>query len=428
MLNLSKFLEEPTFEAEERLQERLLVNKVILVAGKRSYATTPGCSASNVLPTDLVHEKFDKINWSQYDKTELSFYPQIGRELSTRESIARFVNKFCFKNQLDHIVTPDSLVVVPGLTSANDLVAQVIFDEGDAMITPAPYYYRYLNDFADRGLIHIIGVPTIFGESTTPTLNVEVFEEKLQETQKQGINVKALLLVNPTNPEGGYYTRNELKPIVEWAVKHDLFIVLDEIFDLTIYDPLPNEPYQSVLLLIKELEFSYNKVIWLWGLTKNFSLPGLRVGVIHTTNEDVRNCIKRFLMNKHPNSPTQFLVRSLLDDHAWVKKFISENHRRLKEARENVLDILDKYQIPYIFPRAAFFVMLNLSKFLEEPTFEAEERLQERLLANKVILVAGKRSYATTPGWFRLVFCYGHREEVEEGLKRIVRTLGLDDE
>lgn len=50
--------------------------------------------------------------------------------------------------------------------------------------------------------------------------------------------------------------------------RHDLFIVLDEIFDLTIYDPLPNEPYQSVLLLIKELEFSYNKVIWLWGLSK----------------------------------------------------------------------------------------------------------------------------------------------------------------
>lgn len=87
------------------------------------------------------------------------------------------------------------------------------------MITPAPYYYRYPNDFADRGLIHIIGVPTIFGESTTPTLNVEVFEEKLQETQKQGINVKALLLINPTNPEGIYYTRKELKPIVEWAVK-----------------------------------------------------------------------------------------------------------------------------------------------------------------------------------------------------------------
>uniref|UniRef100_A0A914D017 Aminotransferase class I/classII domain-containing protein n=1 Tax=Acrobeloides nanus TaxID=290746 RepID=A0A914D017_9BILA len=385
-------------------------------------------SADNILPADLIHEKFDKIDWSQYDKTELSFYPQIGGELSTRESIARFVNKFCFKNQLDHVVTPDSLVVVPGLTSANDLVAQVIFDDGDAMITPAPYYYRYPNDFSDRGLIHIIGVPTIFGESTTPTLNVEVFEEKLQETQKQGFNVKALLLINPTNPEGIYYTRQELKPIVEWAVKHDLFILLDEIFDLTIYDPLPNEPYQSVLLLIKELEFSYNKVIWLWGLSKNFSIPGLRVGIIHTTNEDVRNCIKRFLMHKHPNSPTQFLVRSLLDDHGKTAR-----HRKSQSLLDPHL-ISSNRIIPgqisnsLYFPKSSIFVMLNLSKFLEEPTFEAEERLQERLLVNKVILVAGKRSYATTPGWFRLVFCHGHREEVEEGLKRIVRTLGLDDE
>uniref|UniRef100_A0A914QAA0 Aminotransferase class I/classII domain-containing protein n=1 Tax=Panagrolaimus davidi TaxID=227884 RepID=A0A914QAA0_9BILA len=175
-------------------------------------------SADNILSRDLISTKFTPEIYSTFDTAELNFYPRPGGEPSTRESVASFINAFCAPN-LKTPINKDQLVLVPGVTYTSDLLSQAIFDEGDSLITFAPLYYRFPNDFGDRGLIHVESVVGYNPKTNTVELNVEKFEEKFQQLEADGKPVKAILLVNPRNPDGGVFALDELKPIVEWAVK-----------------------------------------------------------------------------------------------------------------------------------------------------------------------------------------------------------------
>lgn len=166
----------------------------------------------------MIIKKFTPEIFSSFDISELNFYPRPGGEPSTRESVATFINKFCVPG-LHRKVEKDDLVLVPGVTAASDLLSQSIFDVGDILLTSAPFYYRFPNDFGDRGLVHVESVHAYDTETNSLKLSVEKFEEKFQQLRNQGKSVKAVLLVNPRNPDGGIFTLEEVKPIVEWAVK-----------------------------------------------------------------------------------------------------------------------------------------------------------------------------------------------------------------
>uniref|UniRef100_A0A914Y0U6 Aminotransferase class I/classII domain-containing protein n=1 Tax=Panagrolaimus superbus TaxID=310955 RepID=A0A914Y0U6_9BILA len=175
-------------------------------------------SADNILSRDLISQKFSPEIYSKFDVTELTFYPQQGGEPSTREAVASFINTFCAPN-LKLPINKDQLALVPGVTYTSDLLSQAIFDEGDSLITFAPLYYRFPNDFGDRGLINVESIDGYNSKTNTVELNVEKFEQKFQQLEAEGKPVKAILLVNPRNPDGGVFGLDELKPIVEWAVK-----------------------------------------------------------------------------------------------------------------------------------------------------------------------------------------------------------------
>ncbi|KAI1701386.1 aminotransferase class I and II domain-containing protein [Ditylenchus destructor] len=483
-------------------------------------------SADSVLCADLIGEKFESIDWTKFPKESLFVYPRGGGEVSTLNSMANFINKFCRKGLAPF--PAEELVIVPGVTTGADLLGQILFDSGDVVLVPAPYYFRFANDFGERGLVRIGVVPalSICGQRTE--LHVERFEKAYQEGQKVG-KVRAITLVNPQNPEGGYFSLEELRPIVEWALKKDLYIVLDEIYDLSIYDEDPNQKFQSATELFTTPE-ARQKLIWLWGLSKNFALPGLRTAVLYTPNPIVRTACIRFLMHHLPNTTTQFIAREFINDHAmppakpkhhlirdWIKPFpegiyicqgsiaskevqgtlrrfatsaaayfdalehldrwgsvidsleaedaasirisqelfnkqgvahqlayiqcnfsvlpkaitklesqdwienvfLPTNLKRLKKARDQVLVKLDEWGVPYIKPRAGFFVLMDFSKYLDEPTFEGERRLHEKIANQRVLISAGETMIAPKPGFFRMVFTSVDSATLDEALRRI---------
>ncbi|KAL3075485.1 hypothetical protein niasHS_011992 [Heterodera schachtii] len=383
-------------------------------------------SADNILSQDLIMDKFRSIDWSKFNMDQLFVYPRGGGELSTLSSVARFINRFC--RSADSGVPPvteDELVVVPGVTTGADLLSQILFDPGDFLLVPSPFYYRFVNDFGERGSVHIGCVPALSEDGTRTELRAERFEEVYQEImqhQQQG-KVRAIMLVNPQNPEAGYFSLDEIRPVVRWALSRNLFVLLDEIYDLSIYDEDSESPFRSAVELFED-ERSRQKLIWLWGLSKNFSLPGLRAAVIHSPNPLVRTAITRFMMHHLPNCTTQFIMRQFLDDHEWVERvFLPENLRRMREARDRTLRSLQRMGVRCLKPRAGFFVLADFSKFLDEPTFDGERRLFERLMRNKVIITAGDACRMPTPGWFRIVFTSVSPQTLDEGLNRIRAAL-----
>jgi len=229
-------------------------------------------------------------------------------------------------------------------------------------------------------------------------------------------------LVNPQNPEGCYFSIEELRPVVAWALEKKLFVILDEIYDLAVYDEHPDFPFASASQLFAGDAANY--LIWIWGISKNFSLPGLRFAVLHSPNHAIRVAASRFMMHHLPNTTTQFIARQFLSDYEWIEKvFIPENHRRLKAARDHLLALLDSIGVRYIKPRSGFFVLVDFSPFLDTQTWEAERELNKRFFANRVMITAGETMYAPKPGWFRIVFSSVQREALTEAFQRIATTL-----
>uniref|UniRef100_A0AC35FUT2 Aminotransferase class I/classII domain-containing protein n=1 Tax=Panagrolaimus sp. PS1159 TaxID=55785 RepID=A0AC35FUT2_9BILA len=135
-------------------------------------------------------------------------------------------------------------------------------------------------------------------------------------------------------------------------------------------------------------------------------------------------------MYQGPNATTEFITREILGDHEWLRNsFIPESHKRLRYFRDKVIDWISEVEkatgkeIPYIRPRAGFFIFINFSNFLHSETFEAEAKLQQAFFDNKVLFVRGESLHMSKPGWFRIVFSSYDEETLNKGLKRISRAL-----
>ncbi|KAI1711660.1 aminotransferase class I and II domain-containing protein [Ditylenchus destructor] len=352
-------------------------------------------NADNSLCADIVDQKYKSIQWEKFDTHELLTYPRSGGEPTTLESLAKFINKFCRPGL--NPIKAEELILVPGVTTGSDVLSQILFEPEDSVLVPGPNYYRFTNDLGDRGLVNVQVVPALFEQSE---LRIEEFQ-KAYETAPSP--VRAVMITNPQNPEGRFFTLDELRPIVKWALSKKLFVILDEIYDLTIYDQESNgRKYQTATELF-ETDEERQYMVWMWGLSKNLSMPGLRVSVIRSSNEMVTKAAARCLMFHHPNALTQFVIREIVNDHDWVQNvYIPTNFQRLRNAREFVLHHLDKLGLPYMKPMAGFYVLVDFRKHLDEPSFEAERRLHTRLLDNKVILSAGETMFASEPESRRL--------------------------
>ena len=192
---------------------------------------------------------------------------------------------------------------------------------------------------------------------------------------------------------------------------------------MSVYDPIEGAPFESAIRLFdQDPALDRNRLIWMSGLSKNFSLPGLRTAAMYTPNYEVLAATRRFLMYQGPNATTEFIAREILGDHEWLRNvFLPESRRRLREFRDKVIDWVTLLQnttgkdIPFIHPRAGFFIFIDFSSFLESDTFEAEEKLQKKFFDNKVLFVRGKSLHMPSPGWFRIVFTSYDEDTLNKG-------------
>ena len=131
---------------------------------------------------DLLVDKFNSIDWTKFNHTELNFYTTPGGTPETKQIFADLINEFCVPN-LRFPILPSQLLTIAGTTMVCDLLGQILFDEGDVLLINSPYYHRFPNDFSDRGLIEISEVSSM--KDGQIILDVARFEEAFQNAQKR---------------------------------------------------------------------------------------------------------------------------------------------------------------------------------------------------------------------------------------------------
>ncbi len=241
-------------------------------------------------------------------------------------------------------ITYDDLIVTTGGSEALLFALNSCLDNGDEIIIPEPFYANYNGFSASAGVI----VKSISTSVDDGFALPEISEfEKLITPQ-----TKAILICNPGNPTGYLYSKKELETLSEIVVKHDLFLIADEVYREFTYD---GHTHHSVLTL----EGLEQHAIVIDSTSKRYSMCGVRVGCIVSNNKELMATVMKFAQARlSPPTLGQIAGEAALKTDASYFEEVSAEY----VSRRNVL-IEGLNKIEGVFcpkPNGAFYAIAQL--------------------------------------------------------------------
>lgn len=327
-------------------------------------------------------------------------YTPAGGILELKKTICK---KFKEDNGLDY--TTDQITISTGAKQCLANVFMAILNPGDEILIPIPYWVSYpeLVKLAD-------GVP-VFVE----TLKENNYKYTIEDLEKAvSDKTKAVLINSPNNPTGTIYNREELIEIAEFAKKHDLLIISDEIYEKLIYD---GEKHISIASLSED---AFERTVVINGVSKTYAMTGWRLGYMAASKEITKLMTSiQSHMTSNVNTIAQYAAIEALngpieDLNTMVKEF---------ERRRNfMVDRLSKIDgVSIIKPSGAFYIMVNISSYFNT-TFKGEE-IKNSLDFSRVLL--DEEKVAVIPGagfgldeYIRLSYATS-MDIIETGIDRI---------
>jgi aspartate/methionine/tyrosine aminotransferase len=371
-------------------------------------------TAENRLVWDLLEPR---LTAPRPVRAEDTHYAPLYGTAALRTTIAAFLTR-CWRTAVD----PENLVVVSGVTSALDVIASALCDPGDAIIVPAPYYSAFDVDLIGRSGARLIRAPRDGAEEFR--LDAAVIHRALEDARRDGVIVRAVALTSPDNPVGHVYPARTLGEVREVARRYDVDLIVDEIYANSVFGPEPFVGALDPAVCADADRTPAERIHVVWGFAKDFGLSGLKVGVLHTDHPEVRAAARALAYFAPVSTDTQLVARELLADEDWVKEFTAEHRRRLGRSYDQTARLLTEWGIAYVPASAGFSVWVDLSGWLKDLTFAAEQALWRDIWeTTRVNILPGGVFACPDPGWFRI--CHTTNPGiVRDGITRLGRQLG----
>uniref|UniRef100_A0A4X2L1E0 Aminotransferase class I/classII large domain-containing protein n=1 Tax=Vombatus ursinus TaxID=29139 RepID=A0A4X2L1E0_VOMUR len=357
--------------------------------------------SENKLCFDLLSKRLTQSDMHHIEPPLLQYSGWRGH-MFLREEMARFLTYYC---KAPTPLKPENVTLFNGCISVFSGLATVLCDPGEALMIPTPFYGEISKSIYLYGNVQLVFAhldSKITETNTRPfQLTVEKLEMALQGARSEGVRVKGLILINPQNPLGDIYSQGELLEYLEFAKRHELHIILDELYMLSVFDE--SATFHSVLSMDRLPDPQRTHVMW--GTSKDFGVSGIRFGALYTENRDVSSAVAKLYFFHGISGITQYQMAQLLRDRDWINQvYLPTNHSRLKAAHTYITDELKTLGIPFLNRNSGLYIWIDLRRYLHMDTFEEELLLCRRFLDNKVLLSCGKGFQCFEPGWFRLVF------------------------
>lgn len=294
-------------------------------------------------------------------------------------------------------INSDFLTLQCGVSAICESLAFAMFDEGDAILIPTPYYTGFEHDFTKRFKVKFL--PAHLNPERNFTHQVSAFEKAYLGSDDK-TNIKAVLLTDPHNPTGEILSESFKQDIITFCLDKKLSLISDEIYALSKHK---DQKHRS---LYQQAKMAGVDAHLLYGMAKDFAIAGLKVGLYYSENEAVVRAMQN-LSYFHPiSTSTQLLVGNFLQEDSFIKHFIAENRKRLAP-----IPPLLQQQLPrlkFIPTQAGLFFMLDLSNLCK--SFKDEETLFDKLIHQyRLNISPGKSLGLSTPGYFRV--CFAQRRE-----------------
>ena len=292
---------------------------------------------------------------------------------SYREGLAHYYQNVGI--DVDHT----QIIVTTGGSEAISIALNTIMDKGDEIIIPEPFYANY-NGFSSAADITVKPITsTIDNGFALPSISK--FEKLITP------NTKAILICNPGNPTGYLYTKDELNALKKIVLKHDLFLIADEVYREFTYD---GKKHTSVLE-INELD---QNTILIDSVSKRYSMCGARVGCMVTKNKEVLETALKFAQARlSPPSLGQVAGEAALKT---PKSYFTEVIDEYVNRRNLLIEGLNKIDgITCPNPSGAFYCIAQLP--IDDADKFAKWLLEEFSWNNKTVMVAPAQGFYSTP-------------------------------
>ena len=347
---------EPDFDTPEFIKDAAIA---ALKSGKTKYAPTPGIEPLRVAVAE------------------------------------RYLAEYGYK------IAPSQVVVSPGGKFSCYLGFLAVCNPGDEVIIPAPYWVSYPE------MVKLAGaVPKYLLCDDRAGFKLTPAQLEAAITPK----TKMLVLCSPSNPSGAIYTRAELAAIAEVCVRHNLYVLSDEMYERLIYDG--NEPV-NFAMLGAEVE---KRTITVAGFSKTYSMTGWRLGTLVAPAPIAKACAElQSQMSSNATTFAQYGALAALNEKEKASVALSAMKAAFDRRRKHLHAELNKIPgITCLLAGGAFYLFPNISSFgLKDVDFCAKLLEQE-----KVAAVPGSAFGAE--GYLRLSYATSD-EIIAKGIVRLAR-------
>lgn len=306
-------------------------------------------------------------------------------------------------------VSPEEVVVTPGGKPIIYYIIHALINPGDEVLYPNPGFPIY------ESVIQFVGGKPV------PVPLLEEKDFSLDTAHLQSLitsKTKLIILNSPQNPTGGMLTDADLAAIADLAVKHDLWVLSDEIYSRVLYDG----QFRS----ISALPGMKKRTIILDGFSKTYAMTGWRLGY-GVMPKELATWIARLVTNNESCTNT-FIQYAAIEALTGPQQATIEMVSEFKARRDLIVSGLNDIRgISCKLPGGAFYVFPNVTQACRNLGFADAKALQRYLLYEGNVAVLPRTSFGVkntgeTEEYIRLSYATS-RENIAEGLRRIKAAL-----
>ena len=241
---------------------------------------------------------------------------------------------------------PEQIVVASGAKHSIYIALQTLLNPGDEVILPAPYWVTYA-----EAIKMAAGVPVIINAPESSDFKITKNQLEAAVSDK----TKLFILNNPSNPTGMLYGVDELRALADVCVKHDIYIMADEIYYNLVYD---GRKFTSVAQLGEDIR---ERTIIINGVSKAYAMTGWRIGY-SASNTQLAKVMGNYLSHS-TLSPSTISQLAAVEAYTGPQESVAEMRKAFEQRRDYIVERINSIEgVSCRKPEGAFYIMLNIEK------------------------------------------------------------------